>query len=326
MRAIDSNSLSTVLMAVRTYGIGGPVLGLVGLLERSARPGRRWPRAGSILSGLLALVASALAVAGQPVMIWLAVAALAAVDLLSRGLHRGANVVGNFGRAAIGARRLHAALLLAGAPVIAFALGHHINSLTEAPDLQLSQEQEQPLSTTRPTNRQMVTDRGRLVPLYEAISTFDDPANGELKRHEERLPRNSAGHLPGTGDPDVATNCHGWIFLGSGFCLLGEDIPKILEDNGYEKVSRPRPGDLVIYHDAQAKVLHSGLVRFVDDRMALVESKWGTLGRYLHAPENQPYSQEWTYYPTLRLNHLLYADRQSPPFSVKSLAAASEVR
>jgi len=59
MRAIDSNSLSTVLIAVLIIGIGGPILGLVGLLERSARPGRRWPRGGSILSGLLALVAGA---------------------------------------------------------------------------------------------------------------------------------------------------------------------------------------------------------------------------------------------------------------------------
>src|SRR5260370_17372056 len=122
MRAIDSNSLSTVLMAVRTYGIGGPVLGLVGLLERSARPGRRWPRAGSILSGLLALVASALAVAGQPVMIWLAVAALAAIDLLSPALNRGANLVGNFGRAAMVARRLDAAVLLPPAPTMSLPL------------------------------------------------------------------------------------------------------------------------------------------------------------------------------------------------------------
>ena len=36
---------------------------------------------------------------------------------------------------------------------------------------------------------------------------------------------------------DPACNCHGWVFTGGRFWVSGEDVPRILEDNGYRRVS-----------------------------------------------------------------------------------------
>ena len=37
----------------------------------------------------------------------------------------------------------------------------------------------------------------------------------------------------------------------------------------------------------------------------LIESKWGFLGRFLHEPKNQCYSQDFAYYRSPRQGHLL---------------------
>jgi hypothetical protein len=33
-----------------------------------------------------------------------------------------------------------------------------------------------------------------------------------------------------------------------------------------------------------------------DDDLVLVEGKWGPGGRFIHAPADQIYAQQWTYY------------------------------
>jgi hypothetical protein len=323
----ETEQLSAALVAVLIIGVGGPVLGLVGLLERPGRIGSHRPRMGTILSMLMVLTAAGLALSGQPLIIWSSLAVLAAADLLSRGLNRFTSLVVNLGRRVVTARRLHAALVLVGAPIVAFGLGWHINSSTQVPELDLfKNEVSEPLSETRPTNRYAATDRGRFISVYTAVPTIDTPTSAELKRHEDRIQQSGVLRILAVGQPDLTTNCHGWVFLGSGYCLLGKDVPGILEDNGYEKVAQPRQGDLVVYGNDPANILHTGLVRFVDDGIILIESKWGNLGRYLHEPGRQPYSQDWTYYRSPRHGHLLYGDWGQPSPNIAFTSSGADVQ
>jgi hypothetical protein len=61
-------------------------------------------------------------------------------------------------------------------------------------------------------------------------------------------------------------------------------------------MSTPRPGDVIVYRNSLRTILHSGVVRLVDGDQILVESKWGTFGRFLHNPIDQPYSDRWSFY------------------------------
>jgi hypothetical protein len=83
-------------------------------------------------------------------------------------------------------------------------------------------------------------------------------------------------------------------------------VDEILADNGYQIVEEAREGDVIIYRDELGQVRHSGLVRFVGtDGLVLVESKWGSLGLYLHTPKEQPYGEFFDFYHTSRPNHEL---------------------
>ena len=97
--------------------------------------------------------------------------------------------------------------------------------------------------------------------------------------------------------PDERANCHGWVFTGGQYLLSGRNVPAILQGNGYTITDSPRPGDLVIYHDDNGLITHTGLVRGVlDEGTVMVESKWGIGARYLHRPEDQPYSTLFDFY------------------------------
>ena len=78
----------------------------------------------------------------------------------------------------------------------------------------------------------------------------------------------------------------------------------ILADNGYQEVSPPAPGDLIVYRERRGQVDHTAVVRFVGD-LVLVEGKWNCLGRYVHRPEQYPYGQTFAYYRSARRGHLL---------------------
>ena len=72
-------------------------------------------------------------------------------------------------------------------------------------------------------------------------------------------------------------------------------------------MSSAQAGDLIVYRSAETrKVLHTGLVSARSPQgMALVESKWGRMGRFLHLPEDQTYSCFWQFYRSPRKGHLL---------------------
>jgi len=109
--------------------------------------------------------------------------------------------------------------------------------------------------------------------------------------------------------PTDSYDCHGWTFTGGSDWINDDQVQQILNDNGYQSVELGAVlvGDLVIYRH-EGNITHSGVVTEVDENgmPILIESKWGRLGRYLHAPDRVPpnYGQP-QYYHTARGSHQL---------------------
>jgi hypothetical protein len=109
-----------------------------------------------------------------------------------------------------------------------------------------------------------------------------------------------------TAAPYRGSNCHGWVFTGGRYAVDGGEVERILAGNGYQVVSAPQVGDLIIYRGETGTIAHSGVVRVVDRDLVLVEDKWGHLGRYLHTPEDYSFASSWSYYRSPRNNgHIL---------------------
>jgi hypothetical protein len=108
-----------------------------------------------------------------------------------------------------------------------------------------------------------------------------------------------------TANADASSNCHGWVFASGRFHVRGFHVDPILSDNAYSEVPQPQPGDVIVYRDSSGTPVHTGVVRFAGSDTMLIESKWGQMGRFLHTPENQPYSSEWKYYRSSRDGHAL---------------------
>ena len=151
-----------------------------------------------------------------------------------------------------------------------------------------------------------VTDAGTRIPLYTA--TWPGQIHFDRTEEEEYLSRQ---HLTlaaiRTGEIGIETNCHGWVFSGGRYWVLGKNVGTILKDNGYATVFRPRPGDIAVFRGADGAIIHTALVRSTGIGGSIVlESKWGGLGRFLHTPEHHPYAtSQCTYYRSRRPNHFL---------------------
>jgi hypothetical protein len=146
------------------------------------------------------------------------------------------------------------------------------------------------------------TDCGRVIPLYkvERDAGYLDPTEdaGNTPQGDSSVIR--------TGPADPECNCHGWVFALGEYQIDGEVIDDILDDNGYSEVGVPQEGDLIVYRGPTGIVEHTGVVREVSrSGVITVESKWGSQGRYLHAPADQPYWQSWSYYHSEREGHRL---------------------
>lgn len=155
------------------------------------------------------------------------------------------------------------------------------------------------------TEMAALTDKGAPVPL--SAVTNDLPTN-DVDTHLLRDARFAKLNLrvmqiaPAT----CRANCHGWVFTGGQFVLNGDMVDRILTDNGYVSVDVPRPGDLIIYRDSYDAIMHTGLVRLVDNSLVLIESKFGNHGCYLHQPQHSIYSDCYQYYRSARAGgHLL---------------------
>lgn len=149
-----------------------------------------------------------------------------------------------------------------------------------------------------------ITDKGREIPLYrwQAESAKDR----EVIRSMMNLMTSSLSTVIQRDGPDQRSNCHGWVFMAGRFLLTGNHVAQILEDNDYQAVSTPAPGDVVIYRNDMNEIVHTGLVAgILADQSIMIESKWSVGSRFLHAPEAQPYSPQFTYYRTTRPSHSL---------------------
>lgn len=150
----------------------------------------------------------------------------------------------------------------------------------------------------------IVTDLGTPVPVHSA-TTVRDPER--LEGFEQQLLRvpSLRERVIRLEPPDDTCNCHGWVFAAGGLWIDGEAVELILRENGYRVVSKPAPGDLVVYRRSNRPV-HSAVVRYVSEGMpALAESKWAWMGVYVHRVDDTVYGTEWTYHRSSRAGHTL---------------------
>jgi hypothetical protein len=156
----------------------------------------------------------------------------------------------------------------------------------------------------------LLTDKGRVIPVYRSLIAPN------LARYVETADPAYANRRIQRAARDEQSNCHGWVFTGGQYLLKGNDVELILADNDYHLTTQPRAGDVIVYRDAFKQVLHTGLVRVADeDGTVLIESKWGIDERFLHLPEDQHYSQRFSYYhrqDSSQRQELLAADGRSP--------------
>ncbi|MCS6975841.1 MAG: hypothetical protein NZM31_02370 [Gemmatales bacterium] len=146
------------------------------------------------------------------------------------------------------------------------------------------------------------TDRGTPISLYSCDEPMDWLA-GEAANVEAEFLNKVIRVEPANS----RYNCHGWTFTGGRYHIRGSDAWRILQENGYYEVSDPQPGDVIAYWTHDQTLTHTGIVKFTDGQgLVVIESKWDLMGRYLHAPEVQPYSDRYTYLRTDRGSNLVH--------------------
>jgi len=153
-----------------------------------------------------------------------------------------------------------------------------------------------------------LTDKGKPLALYrwrvaeEEFLKYSQRSATRLSGiTESAIPRSRA---------DRHANCHGWVFAEGRFLVYGREVEQILRDNGYYVVTEPRADDVVVYRDGRGEIAHTGLVCGVlHDGTVIVESKFGIDGRYLHQPQDQPFSQTWDFYRSDRAGHAVTIKR-----------------
>jgi hypothetical protein len=304
---------------VLCLGLGAPAMALAFLgLERYG--GARYARfAAGVAALALSAVALVLWATNAPLAVVGATSLLAAACVAARATYSPA--------VRAWARRLFApkgvwAVVLVGGPLASVLLAWQFarGPIAEVPpEFQAAHFGDKAVAEVHG-----VTDLGRAIALY----TFSEDESEEVSPEEQEdhvLAVESFKHqVIRLAGPDVQTNCHGWVFTGGRYGVAGESVEMILADNGYEEVEQAREGDLVIYRSYAGGIEHTGLVRFVGtDRMVLVESKWGPLGVYLHAPESQPYGREYAYYRSAREGHQL-ALRDGPTGEAPQLVRSGQ--
>ena len=145
-----------------------------------------------------------------------------------------------------------------------------------------------------PASVSCLTDAGTPVPVYSA--TVQRPPT-EIIEYEKNILsgfewENRVIHR---SPADDESNCHGWVFTGGKYWVLGGDVLTIIKQNGYRPIRVPFPGNLVVYKRDDGSVTHTGIVRSVG-AVTMVESKWGWMGVYLHAVESSCYGTNYTFY------------------------------
>jgi hypothetical protein len=291
------------LFAACLCGVLPPLAGLVGLLVRSASP---WHQRGvTALALAFGALGAAAAGSGLPRAAWLGPALLASVCGLLRLL--GTDLPGRvcaWVLARLRAPRLPWLVLTAVGPALVALWACRLD--TQAPPVepeaaQLPARESEPLVPADVSP--LFTDAGQELLLYRPAR---ESTPAELKAAEAQtfaawgLAERAIRSAPAGQD----CNCHGWVFADGSAWVRSEDVPTILQDNAYQHVSDPRPGDLIVYRKAGA-VVHSGVVLTVGpDGRVLVESKFGRVGRFIHEPEAARYGS-YNFYRSDRPGHRL---------------------
>ena len=196
------------------------------------------------------------------------------------------------------------AMLLAGIGVVGYACSEaEPQNSDELEDIAKLVEEEGKRDYQPAEGLSATTDLGSDVPLLRLTNSKADV----LARSDERIIRNfNHAHLIRISGPSAQTNCHGWVFTG-GLCWISTDgVELVLTENGYQQVETPVQGDLVVYRDDSGKVIHTGIVRaYSSDGRILIESKWGTLGAFVHFVDQSIYHGYWTFHRADRKSHLL---------------------
>src|SRR5262249_48993066 len=280
--------------------VGGPHL-LIGRCPRWARVAAILAATGIMAVGPLALnqsaaVPAALGLFGFGLALWvvagskfLAAAVTAVMALLRRPVARAAGL----------------GILGLGICIGALAAWDIADESATDNDLRFMMEMNvKPPLQDPPASVAVATDRGRRV-------TVKEPAElrpkDEIAATEHRLLRdmNFDSRMIRRGEAGDQCNCHGWVFTGARYWLSGDDVERILDDNGYQPASQPRPGDLAIFREA-GRISHTAVVRAVGDGVpVIVEGKWGWMGVFLHGVGDSFYGTNYTYYRSPREGHLL---------------------
>jgi hypothetical protein len=132
-----------------------------------------------------------------------------------------------------------------------------------------------------PDDKVVVLSRGRPAGTADLTNAQADASIGAVLRAK----------ITKTADPAWSYDCHGWTFTNGDKWINNDQVQKILDDNKYtiRVAGTVKVGDVAVYRKNGALV-HTGVVVEVDGagNAKTIESKWGGLGRYTHAPGDVP--------------------------------------
>lgn len=304
--------IDPLLVLLATVGVGGFAFGSLRACSAKNRLARASAGAlGVCFAGFAALAAGF----GQPLAVWLPPAAMVALWLTLCFLRTG--VAHRLG-VCVGSTRCQSALLL-GCGVLAVVWtvrATEVEPLTTFnPPSNTGGAGERVLEDISPSPAR--TDHNQPVKIRSRVlkARFTPEFLARQSALLDRLGlRERVITLP---DADQDCNCHGWVFTGGQYWVASEEVQTILDDNGYQAVTEPHPGDLVIYRDESGAISHTGLLRTAGgDCPLLVESKWGGIGRFIHQAADHAYGDmTWTFYRSARNGHILRGLSASPDLS-----------
>ena len=123
------------------------------------------------------------------------------------------------------------------------------------------------------------------------------------------------------------SNCHGWVFTGGRNSLGKDDVERILTENRYATTPQAQVHDLVIYRDGNQSVTHTAMICAVlGDGTVLVEGKWGQLGVYIHDVRGSCYGDNFHYYHSPRVGHVVHGLAPMPQSNVANSQRGPDIK